>query len=211
MPNSVIIKASATRDLPSLTAGAKIIKRQVYDAAEQAHRILDQANGMAASIIEEAETRCAAIQEEARQTGYQQGLQHWNEIVTDAIEAKEEYLAASENDLLRLSVKIAGKIIGEQLRLHPETIASIVREALKSAPRERRLVIQVNPSDAAAVNLHLRKLLESATFQPPEIEVIPLESIAPGGCVIVSELGRVDAQLETQLQAMERVLLKARR
>lgn len=206
-----VIKAGRARELPSMTAGNRVIKRQVYDAREQIGRLIDQAIAVAEQIVADAQSQRNSIVEEARQSGYEQGLQQWNEIVAQAIEAKEEYLAAAESDLLRLSVRIAGKIIGEQLRLAPETIASIVREALKSAPRERRLTIQVNPSDAAAVRQHLAKLLESVSFRPPEIEIAPVDSVAPGGCIIVSELGRVDAQLETQLQAMERVLLKARR
>ena len=210
MPSSVI-KAASERELSSLTAGAKIIKHQVYDADNEARKRLVQAGQLASAIVNDAEAQRDALLAEARTSGYRDGLLQWNEIILAAQQAKEEYLAASENDLLRLAVKIAGKIIGEQLRLQPETIASIVREALKSAPRERRLVIQVNPSDAAVVNQQIRKLLDSAAFQPPEIEVSPLESITPGGCVIVSELGRVDAQLEKQLQCMERVLLKSRR
>jgi type III secretion protein L len=193
-------KVRATRELPSLTGNGRIVKRQMLDANEEARRLVEKASGMAAAIVEEA-----------RQAGYQEGLSRWNNIIAEAMQAKEVYLAASESELLRLAVKIAGKIIGEQLRLQPETIGSIVREALKSAPRERRLVIQVNPSDADAVNRQVRRLMESATFQAPEIEVAALDCITAGGCVIVSELGRVDAQIETQLQCMERVLLQARR
>jgi len=210
MPASVI-KARGQNELPSLTAGVRIVKRQVEDAGRKARLMVDKASALAAKIVADAEARRDGLLAEARHAGYADGLAQWNDVVAQATRAKEEYLASCEDDLLRLSVKIAGKIIGEQLRLQPETIASIVREALKSAPRERRLVIQVSPSDADAVNRHLRKLLESATFRPPEIEVVPVDSISPGGCVIVSELGRVDARLETQLQSMERVLLQARR
>ncbi len=210
MPSSVM-KAGAITDIPSVTAGVRVVKRQVYDAGEEARRMVAKASEIAAAILADAEAHRAAIFEESRQKGYQEGLANWNEVVADALHAKEEYLADAESDVLRLSVRIAGKIIGEQLRLEPGTIASIVREALRSAPRERRLMIQVNPSEVDAANRHLRKVLEGATFQPPEIEIAGVESVAPGGCIIVSELGRVDAQLATQLQSIERVLLKARR
>lgn len=205
-----VIKAGPNTGLPSLTAGVSIVKHQVYDANLEARRLIEKANAIAAATLANAQSQRESIFQEARASGVKEGLSQWNELIAEALRAKEQYLADCENDLLRLAVKIAGKIIGEQLRLQPETIASIVREALKSAPRERRLVIQVSPSDAPAVNSHLRKLLENS-FQPPEIEVVPTDSVSPGGCVIVSELGRVDAQLELQLEAMERVLLKSRR
>jgi type III secretion protein L len=208
---SSIIKARANGELPSLTAGTRIIKRDVEDAGRKARLLVEKAQAVAARIVADAEAERDRILAEAHDAGYRDGLVQWNDAVAQALRAKDEYLAACEEDLLRLAVKIAGKIIGEQLRLHPETIASIVREALKSAPRERRLTIQVNPSEVDTVNRHLRKLLESVTFHPPEVEVVASETVAAGGCVIVSELGRVDAQLETQLQAMERVLLQARR
>lgn len=206
-----ILKAGLATTIPPLTAGRVIIKRELYDAHAEAERLIGEAKAIAARIQADAEAARDRTLEEARKQGYEDGLAEWNQIVADTRRQKEQYLAASEQDLLRLAVKIAGKIIGEQLRLEPDTITSIVREALKSAPREQRLTVQVNPADADAVKRQIRRLAEASTFQAPEIAVVPVESVAAGGCVIVSELGRVDARLETQLQCMERLLLHSRR
>jgi type III secretion protein L len=156
----------------------KLIKKETYTA------VLD-----AATIVRDAESHADAIREEARSRGEEEGLARY-------IVAIERFYANAEPEMIRLATAIARKIIGEELRTSPETIVAIVREAL-AAGRGQRIVIRVHPSAAALV----RKSVGA------EIQVAASESVAPGGCVIESEFGIVDAQLETQLRVIERALL----
>jgi flagellar biosynthesis/type III secretory pathway protein FliH len=41
-----------------------------------------------------------------------------------------------------------------------------------------------------------------------EIEIVAAASVPAGGCVIDSELGIIDARLETQLKCLEEVLVR---
>ena len=51
-----------------------------------------------------------------------------------------------------MAVKIAEKIIGEELRSSPETIVSIARECLRGVRHEHSLTLRINPgqTDRAA-------------------------------------------------------------
>jgi type III secretion protein L len=129
------------------------------------------------------------IREDARRRGEEEGLARY-------IAAIERFYAGAEPEMIRLATAIARKIVGEELRTSPEAIVSIVREAL-TAGRGERIVIRVHPS---AVGL-VRKSVG------PGMQVTASESVAPGGCVIESEFGIVDAQLDTQLRVIERALL----
>ena len=112
-----------------------------------------------------------------------------------------------EDTMLQLSVHIAQKIIGEELRLHPDTIISIIREAMKSTRTGKRLSIQVNDAEAVYVRSRAEQL-KQFLGSIGEIEIVPSAGVTPGGCVIESELGIIDARLETQLKFLLDALLR---
>lgn len=168
----------------------KLVKKEAYTAVLDAVTILDTAREQARSIVRDAEARADAIREDARRLGEQEGIARY-------IVAIERFYSGAEPEMIRLSAAIGRKIVGEELRTSPETIVAIVREALAAVRQGRQIVIRVHPSAVALV----RKSVG------PDLQVTASESVAPGGCVIESEFGIVDAQLDTQLRVIERVLL----
>jgi type III secretion protein L len=156
----------------------KLVKKDAYTA------VLD-----AATIVRDAEASAAAILAEARRLGEEEGLAQY-------IAAIERFYASAEPEMIRLSTAIARKIVGEELRISPEAIVAIVREALAAGRHGRQVVVRVHPSAVARVRAGVG----------PDVQVRATESVAPGGCVIESEFGIVDAQLDTQLRVIERAL-----
>ena len=190
-----------------LVPSPKVLKREVYEASRDARDVVALAQDKAKQIIEEAEQGRDAIRERARQEGIAQGLAEWNRIVARASQKADELSKSWEETMLRLSIRVAEKIVGEQLRLHPESIVEIVREVLKSIRPGKHLTIQVNPADAQYARARIDRLKE-ALGTSGEIEIVAAANVAPGGCVIESELGIIDARLETQLKCLEDALVK---
>ena len=190
-----------------LVPSPKVLKREVYEASRDARDVVALAQDKAKQIIEEAEQGRNAIREQARQEGIAQGLAEWNRIVARASQKADELSKSWEETMLRLSIRVAEKIVGEQLRLHPESIVEIVREVLKSIRPGKHLTIQVNPADAQYARARIDRLKE-ALGTSSEIEIVGAANVAPGGCVIESELGIIDARLETQLKCLEDALVK---
>jgi type III secretion protein L len=185
----------------------KVLKREVFEAAQEARDVVSIAQERARQIIEEAQREGETIREQARQEGQAQGLAEWNRILVDAGKRADELTRSWEETMLRLSVRVAEKIVGEQLRLHPDTIVEIVREVLKNVRPGKHLTIQVNPSDAQRVRARIDRLRETLGTRG-EIEIVAMASVPAGGCVIDSELGIIDARLETQLKCLEEVLVR---
>jgi type III secretion protein L len=185
----------------------KVLKREVFEAAQEARDVVSIAQERARQIIEEAQREGETIREQARQEGQAQGLAEWNRILADAGKRADELTRSWEETMLRLSVRVAEKIVGEQLRLHPDTIVEIVREVLKNVRPGKHLTIQVNPSDAQRVRARIDRLRETLGTRG-EIEIVAMASVPAGGCVIDSELGIIDARLETQLKCLEEVLVR---
>lgn len=201
--NEKILK---TDGLPPLSS-PKVLKREVYEATREARDVVALAQEKAKQIIEEAERQRDLIREQARQEGNARGLAEWNQILARTAQRAQELTKSWEESMLRLSVRVAEKIIGEQLRLHPDTIVEIVREVLKGARPGKHLTIQVNEAEAPQVRARIDGLKESLG-PSSEIAIVASASVPVGGCVIESELGIIDARLETQLKCLENVLIR---
>jgi type III secretion system HrpE/YscL family protein len=186
---------------------AKIVKREAYEAAQEARDVIALAQEKARQILEEAERGRDAVLERARQEGIAKGLAEWNHILAQTAQRAQELAQGWEEAMLRLSIRVAEKIIGEQLKLRPETTVAIVREALAGVRPGKHLVIQVNEAEAQAVRARVAALKESLSASS-EVEIVASASVSPGGCVIESELGIVDARLETQLKCLEEALVR---
>jgi len=201
--SSPIIKARTLKSSGSPT----FIKREVQTAHEQAETVLDQARQKAAKIVQSAAEEAEKQLEAARQHGYAAGLGEWNQCLLAAWKARDEFIERNEACLLQLAIQVARKIIGEALRLAPDQVVSIAREALRSAPRGGNVVLQVHPDDEAEVRRRASSLQKSLGGAR-KIEVISDAAVARGGCLIESDIGIVDAQLETQLDVMSRALIR---
>jgi type III secretion protein L len=205
MEKKVIKADSEAKASGGLGLQGKILKGGVYQAAAQARDIVEGAQRRAESIISSAERERDAVLEESRERGYQEGVARWNDVLQQACHARDRFLNDSEAELVRLAVRVAGKIIGEEIRSDPEAILRIVRETLKSVRQERSLTLQVHPKHLEAVRRQLGQL-EQELGAACSIRVLANPSVGEGGCVIESELGVIDARLETQLKCLEEAL-----
>jgi type III secretion protein L len=201
-----ILKADSVSD-KVVVPSPKVLKREVYEATREASDVVALAQEKARQIIEEALREQDSIRQRARQEGNAQGLAEWNRVLTAANQRADELTNSWEETMLRLSVRVAEKIIGEQLRVHPETIVEIIREVMKNIRPGKRLTIQVNQADAQQARARIDRIKDGISTSS-DIEIVASGSVSPGGCVIESELGIIDARLETQLKCLEEALVR---
>ena len=148
--------------LASPFAATKVVKGETHAAALEAAQILVAAHAQARQIQEDAKQARQTAVEAGRTEGYECGLHEWNAAIAGVNAARDKYLAESEPELIRLAVRIAQKIIGEELRTNPEAIVSVARECLQAAGRERSLTIRVPAADLDLVRRRIVLLREAA-------------------------------------------------
>lgn len=201
--NKNIIKTSAPNG--TTLAARRIVKRRVVEASEEARHIIAEAEAQAAAMRQQSETLAGELREAAYQEGHEAALQELNQALIDARERRDTALKDIEQDVLRLAVKLAEKIIGREIERNDETLADIVATAIRHARQQEMLVVHVNPNDLAVIQ-NYRDRLSTAT-RARFLDIVADPRIARGGCIVESESGAVDAQLETQLRVLERALL----
>jgi type III secretion system HrpE/YscL family protein len=192
---------------PAARPRAAVVESDVYDAHQRAKEIVEHAGAEASRIREEAEKGRVQVYEKAKNDGYQAGLSNATEILAKAHRERGNLLAAAEADLVKLSVKIAEKIIVRELAQSPETIVSICSQAIENLRAQRELILRVHPEDAAILR-NSRKRLMDLVGRLKDLAIKEDPEIARGGCIIESESGAtIDAQLSTQLEMIQRALL----
>ena len=184
-----------------------VIPAPVYNAAVEAHALLDDARQRAQALVDTT----AAAKEEARargrEDGRQEGLAEVTEILVRARAEQQTRVDNAEKDLRRLAVSIAEKILARELAQNAETVVDVVKAALAGAKTRRELVVRVHPKELPIVQEREAELVRTV-LRPGGLPVRADESVAPGGCLIDTEVGMIDARLEFQLAAVERALVE---
>jgi type III secretion protein L len=184
----------------------RVISGAEVKAQSSAHDIIRQAQSEAERIRYQAEEYRQRGYEEGYNEGLEQGKQELTQTILGINRQNEERFRNYEPELVRLAVRIAEKIIGQQVQVNPETVVHIVAKALGAVRHQREIFIRVNPDDYNVIQEHKSMLLEKLS-RAQDIDIRPDPNIHPGSCRIESELGTIDANLTHQLEAIERVLL----
>ncbi len=88
-------------------------------------------------------------------------------------------------------------LLSEELRLAPEQIERVLSRELTRVRQAREIVVHVHPEDLALLRApeHYAHALELAGTLKLEADA----ALSRGGCTLSSNLGEIDARLETRL------------
>lgn len=121
---------------------------------------------------------------------------------------KEKMLERSQPDMLRLVFAIAERVVQANVKIDPDVITRTVKQAINLAVSAEEFHIRINPDDLQVVNDH-KPLFIASLSGLSNIEFVPDESLTRGGCILESPLGRVDATMEAQIEAISNCLQEA--
>jgi flagellar assembly protein FliH len=128
--------------------------------------------------------------------------------IVDISRLREKIMKNSTNDMLQLVMAISRQVIQHELQTNEEVILNIITQALHAAIRSDEFHIKVNPDDFQVVTENKPLFLASVSgLNNITFEADP--NIDRGGCLVESDLGQVDATVETKLDEIYQQLLKA--
>ena len=157
------------------------------------------------------EGRTQGIQEteakarEDAQAAVDRQLSLLEELVKELNQARGKVLAKAQEDILKLAMVIAARITHNEVR-ESDVIANNVREAINMAAGQQRIKIRLHPSDVAAIDSCKESLVKTVSSLE-RIEIVEDGEIIPGGCVVETGDGSVDARLDRQMEEIRKVLL----
>ncbi len=157
--------------------------------------------------------------EDAYARGRREGLENADQNLETAAQAlataaeeisrvRESLAKNSGQDMLRLVMAVSEQIIRREVAADPKIILTIIETALQSSVRSDQYRIRINPADLENVTAQKPLFLASISGLK-NLSIEADAAISPGGCRIDSDLGDVDATIETQLEAIHQALSEA--
>jgi len=180
----------------------KVIPAEEYSTLLDAATVLEKAKEDAETYRKEVDEECEKLREKARNAGFDEGLATFNEHLIAFDKALRELRLELQNSIIPLALKAAKKIVGKELESHPETIVDIVLQTLAPVTQNQRITIYVNKADKEILETNrprIKKVLEHIQ----NLSIQDRSDIAPGGCVIETESGIINATIENQWRALE--------
>jgi flagellar biosynthesis/type III secretory pathway protein FliH len=116
-----------------------------------------------------------------------------------ALVAERDGLAAAvEAHAVTLALHLAERVLAGSLAVQPERVVDVVRGALRCLVERDRVLVLVNPADLETVRGAAGDLVGTLGG----INVLDVQAerrVSPGGAIVRTAVGEVDAQLETKL------------
>jgi flagellar assembly protein FliH len=206
-------------DAPSGGAGATGT-RSLGGMNQFLERAREQGAALIAVAREQAEAIAQAAREQGFEAGYVEGMARAEAAVADRLtlaeqlvartrDAREEALASCERDLVELSFEIAEKIVRQRVAADPATTVGVLEHALRKAFVRDGLTVLCHPDDLERLSAS-SDLLQARVGSLNGLSLIGDRRISPGGVVVRTDAGDIDATIESQLERLRDLLFEER-
>lgn len=144
---------------------------------------------------------------EGYQRGYAEGLAAGRDEVLLRVQKLDQILSymqkplealdiTIEEELTKLATEIARQLVRRELRVSPGEVVAVVREAVSLLPvGSAGIQVRLHPDDARLI----REVLSLGSDDEPVWRIVEDQTLSRGGCVINTELSRIDATVEKRL------------
>jgi flagellar assembly protein FliH len=228
---SRLLKAHDARNIGSKVAF------NYEDLRQRCDQYIEQISAQAKQILLDARAEADQLRAEAQEQGHAQGLaagheeglkdqqkaiaDKADELSTERLNAalptiqaavdalnteRNRWLTTWQNTAIQLSVAIAEKLLHAELKQRPELVQESVREALELAAGNPQIKLRLNPDDADHLGDWCDELVATVSTAGTA-EVVADPHVTPGGCVVDTKHGQVDARIETKLARIAQELL----
>jgi flagellar assembly protein FliH len=200
------------------------------EARAEAARIVADAQSTASTIIDEAHVQSETIRQKAWQEGHQQGQQSarqeveeqlrreveayldgirqdMQEIVNAIAEGRQRLWEQQEAEMLQFVLDISRQVIKTEVQQNEDVLMQILRNAMRRVTDKENMRIRVCTSDAPRIKAAREEVMQIVDGIRT-LEIVDDRRIGPGGCVIETNAGTIDAKIETQLGEIEKTILE---
>jgi flagellar assembly protein FliH len=209
----------ANRELTQATAEAEERKRRTE---EEAAAIVSGAEKRAAEIEEDARAEFEGKRKEAeeegrnagREEGYAEGkaeverlIERVQVILERAQNLRAEILADTEQQIIDLALLISRKVVKTISESQKTVVLQNIAQALKKVRARGTILIRVNIADLKLATEHSKTFIQMMEGAKG-VQIVEDSSVDPGGCIIETDFGEIDARISSQLAELETRILE---
>lgn len=128
-------------------------------------------------------------------------VEQFARTVNELSQMRRKLRRDAEQDVVKLALAIARRILHREMSLDRESILGVVKAAFEKLEGREVDRVHVSPEDAEVVKKHLEN-----TGRPGSIEVLADQRLGRGAVVFETARGKLDASVDTQLEEIQRGL-----
>ena len=182
----------------------KIIRKDDLEKFFAAEEIILESKKKAQEILDKAEEIYKNRFEQGLTEGKEEGKSEYTFKIMDMVLSQVDSLESLEKQLVEVVTKSVNKIIGDLDE--KDRIVRVVRKGLSAVRGEKRIVVRVSTHDEPIVREDLKAYLLSDDGRGGYIEVIGDVNLKKGDCILETQMGVVEASLDTQLKILSESL-----
>jgi flagellar assembly protein FliH len=192
-------------------------KRGLGIEAEERSHIEDQ-------VSIEVETRLAALKDEAYQDGFERGrgegktsaeaeffeqvkpqFEQLTTILKEFDQLKSEVYTANEQFLIQLIFQVSKSILLTELKTDREYVKRLTAEIIEKLGAKENIRIKINTADYENID-QFREFLKTTFPDLKNVQIEPDGSLVLGGVKVETDLSRINASVEAQLNSIQSAL-----
>ena len=144
---------------------------------------------------------------EAQEAAFRQVNQMLKHTAAKLNKFFDRAFAAHKDEIARLSVEIARKILAQRVEDGDYDIESVVREAINNAPARHVLVVHLYPEDLSQYD-KLRKAEPGADLAG--VKFVPDANIGRAECLLETSKGIIESLIDQHLEQVGNALMKVK-
>lgn len=112
----------------------------------------------------------------------------------------KESLEAVKQELIFAALDISKEVLKVELSENSSEVAKLLSdELIKDLQNASKITLKVNPKDHGNISVHLGKL--------EHIDIVSDSAISPGGVIVLSDAGNIDAQISKRFERVKKAAL----
>ena len=193
------------KDNFTVHGNSKIIPKNEFAAVLDAKTLIEEAEKEAKAIVERAHEEAKRIHKEAKDQGFNEGLEPYNAHILYFEGSVKDLRHELQKTLLPLVFKTTKRIVGEALTKHPEIVVDVITQVIKEVTSSHEVKLYVNRADLEVLEANKENFKQ--LFERLDLFSIEERSdVERGSCIIQTEKGILNANLENQFKALKKAL-----
>jgi len=202
---------------PEVTLARERARSIIEDARRQAEQIRSEAQALTVAAQKQAEQKKVEMDqlliskereiENKWKAQYESAIRSVQALQQSLQKNKDEFIALGSQQILLLAKTVVEKMLFIVLEdREAEVFERKIRELVHRALDYKKVVMRLNPKN---LEFFSPTLLQSVKAIIPDVELRPDPKIAPGGILVDTDFGTLDATIESQYQLFQEIVSQA--
>jgi flagellar assembly protein FliH len=135
----------------------------------------------------------------AAQGALNERLESLNTVISRVESIRQRRLIDNEAEFVRLTFLIASKIAARDIAANPEAVLPVLEHIVNEMQEIEKITVNISPGDAETIAALVERG-DPRTLILERTKMVTDETIQPGGCLVKTNFGDVDATVEERVE-----------